>query len=358
MNPNLKIEKRILNISFIGSIAFLIAEVVMALITGSNAVFMDCVFDVADIVMIGPFMLLIPLLYKNETEKRPYGFSQVESLFVLIKSGVLIVITSFLGIDSIKTIINGGNEVDATSVAIFELIVSFVCVIMYICLSRLNKKYTSPAVKTEVYIWKLDSLSTLGVGVAFIIKHILDSNGFSNIGLYVDPIIAIIIAIFLLREPISLFIEAVKNLILFAPDEETTGKIRKICSEGLEKYGCYISFLDVVKTGRKLWIVAYFVLDRDTVSVKKLREANKIIKEGLSKEFDSINIELVPDIDELEFEKIKAKNIARRPDKTNYMEKQTEIKRNKKETKQEVKEIKKVIKKEHKDNKLLLKSKK
>ena len=78
----------------------------------------------------------------------------------------------------------------------------------------------------------------------------------------------------------------------------------------------------------------------------------------MSKEFDSINIELVPDIDELEFEKVKAKNIARRPDKTNYIEKQTEIIRNKKETKKEVKEIKKVIKKEHKDNKLLLKSKK
>ncbi len=344
MNPNLKIEKRILNISFIGSVAFLVAEIIMALVTGSNAVFMDCVFDIADLVMIGPFMVLIPLLYKNETEKKPYGFSQVESLFVLIKAGILITVTVFLGIDSIKIILAGGNEVNAASVAVFELIVSLICVIMYISLSKLNKKYTSPAIKSEVYIWKLDSLSTLGVGLGFIIKHILDTVGYSHIGAYADPIIALVVAVFLLKEPVALFIESVKNLILFAPDEETTNKIRKICSEELEKYGCFISFLDVVKTGRKLWIVAYFVLDKDTVNINKLRKANKEIKQNLQKEFDSINIELVPDIDDLEFEDIKAKHYSRRPDKINYVEKQTEIKKAKKETKQEIKEIKKEIK--------------
>ena len=94
MNPNLKWEKRIFNISFIGSLIFLILEIIMAVITRSNAVIMDCVYDVADLILIGPFILLIPLLYKTETEKKPYGFSQVESLFIMIKSSILIIITS------------------------------------------------------------------------------------------------------------------------------------------------------------------------------------------------------------------------------------------------------------------------
>ena len=84
MNPSIKWEKTILNISLIGSLIFLIAEIVVAIVTNSNAVFMDVVYDVADLIMIGPFILLIPLLYKKETEKRPYGFSQVESLFIMI----------------------------------------------------------------------------------------------------------------------------------------------------------------------------------------------------------------------------------------------------------------------------------
>ena len=340
MNPNLKIEKRILNISFVGSVIFLIAEVVMALVTGSNAVFMDCVFDIADLIMIGPFMLLIPLLYKNETEKRPYGFSQVESLFVLIKASVLIAATVFLGVDSIKLIVSGGNEVDAGIVAVFELLVSLICVIMYLCLNRLNKKYTSPSVQTEVYIWKLDSLSTLGVGLAFILKCVLDNIGLSSIGNYIDPVIALVLAIFLLKEPVSLFWQSIKNLVLFAPDEETTSNIRMICSKVLEKYDCYINFLDIVKTGRKYWIVVYFVVDKDLISIDKLRKINSLISKELDKEFDSVSIELIPEIEKVKFEDVKRKSIARRPDKINYIENKTTVKENKSNKKNNNKKFK------------------
>lgn len=329
MNPNLKIEKRILNISFVGSVIFLIAEVVMALVTGSNAVFMDCVFDIADLIMIGPFMLLIPLLYKNETEKRPYGFSQVESLFVLIKASVLIAATVFLGVDSIKLIASGGNEVDAGIVAVFELLVSLICVIMYLCLNRLNKKYTSPSVQTEVYIWKLDSLSTLGVGLGFILKCVLDNIGLSSIGNYIDPVIALVLAVFLLKEPVSLFWQSIKNLVLFAPDDETTSRIRMICSKILEKYDCYINFLDIVKTGRKYWVVVYFVVDKDLISIDKLRKINSLISKELDKEFDSVSIELIPEVEKVKFEDVKRKSIARRPDKINYIENKTTVKENK-----------------------------
>ena len=67
-DTNLKIEKKILNLSFIGSVLFLLSEIGFAIWTGSKAVLMDCVYDLADLAMIGPFMLLVPLLYKKETE--------------------------------------------------------------------------------------------------------------------------------------------------------------------------------------------------------------------------------------------------------------------------------------------------
>ena len=76
----LKYEKYIMNISLIGSVLFMIAEGVMAFWTRSHSILMDCIFDLTDLIMIGPFLLLVPLLYKPVTERRPYGFAQVESL--------------------------------------------------------------------------------------------------------------------------------------------------------------------------------------------------------------------------------------------------------------------------------------
>lgn len=335
MNPNLKREKQILNISFIGSILFLLAEIVMAIITGSNAVFMDCVFDIADLVMIGPFLLLIPLLYKKETEKRPYGFSQVESLFILIKSGLLVGITVFLIFESLSTIISGGNEVDAGVIAIFELAVSFTCVLMYFILNKLSKKFSSPSIKAELYIWKLDALSTLGVGAAFVVKLILDKTSFSFVGPYVDPGIAIVLAVLLLKEPIGLFIESIKSLVLFAPDSETSNKIRSICESKLNEYDCYVNFLDIIKTGRKIWVEVYFVVDKDLISIKKLKKINSEIMQDLKVHYDHVYVELIPDVDEVKPEVLDKMN--RRPDKINYYNRVQSKKTNKRLAKKAIK---------------------
>ena len=66
-----------MNISLIGSVLFMIAEGVMAFWTRSHSILMDCIFDLTDLIMIGPFLLLVPLLYKPVTERRTYGFAPV-----------------------------------------------------------------------------------------------------------------------------------------------------------------------------------------------------------------------------------------------------------------------------------------
>lgn len=341
MNPSLKREKLILNVSFIGSVLFLLAEVLVAILTDSTAVFMDCVYDIADLIMIGPFLVLIPLLYKPVTEKRPYGFSQIESLFIMFKSGILIGVTCFLIFSSIKLIIAGGNEVDASVIAVFELLVSFTCVIMYFVLKKLSKKYTSPSVKAELYIWKLDALSTLGVGVAFLIKILLDKTSFSFIGPYVDPGIAIILAVLLLKEPIGLFVESVKSLVLFAPNSETSAKIREICEKHMDEYNCYINFLDIIKTGRKIWVEIYFVIEKDLISIEKLKSLHKKIYDDLSLEFDSLYVELIPDVSLVKPDNLVKMKGARRPDKINYIVKKDNKKSADKQEKLRIKEIKK-----------------
>ena len=44
----MKNEKRIMNISLIGSILFMLSEGIMAYLTKSHSLLMDCIFDVTD----------------------------------------------------------------------------------------------------------------------------------------------------------------------------------------------------------------------------------------------------------------------------------------------------------------------
>ena len=293
---------------------------------------MDCVYDIADLVMIGPFIVLVPLLYKPMTERKPYGFAQVESLFVLIKYCILLGVDVVLVLNCVKTILSGGNEVDANVLAVFELAVSAGCVIMYLILTRFQKKYSSPSIKAELFIWKLDALSTLGVGCAFVLNLILMRTSLSFICPYVDPGIAIILAIVLIKEPIEMILDSLRSLVLFAPDKEIKDKIEEISKSALSAEGCEITAIEVIKTGRKIWAEIYFLPAGNTIDLIRLKELDRRINDTAKAEFDSVYIDLLPDMEEyrvVPVEEVKA----RRNELIRYMEEEDERKALKEERK-------------------------
>ena len=202
----LKIEKLILRLSFMGSILFVLSEGIMAWITHSHSLLTDCLFDAADLVMIGPFLVLVPLLYTPVTEKHPYGYSQVESLFLLVKYSVLLALTCNLLVENVKLLFQGGHDVDAGSIAVFEFIVCLGCAAMYLLLSHYSKKYESDTIKAELYMWKLDIVSSMGVAAAFAVQTILVQTQWKFLVPYIDPTVAVIMALFLIKEPVKVHV--------------------------------------------------------------------------------------------------------------------------------------------------------
>lgn len=329
---NIRKEKRILNISLAGSIAFLVAEILCAWFTGSMAILIDCVYDIVQLIMIGPFLILIPLLYKPVTEKRPYGYAQVESLFILLKYAALLVIEAILVKESIVTIIEGGNEVESGVIGVFELCVSAICFVMFFLLSRLGKEINTPAVQAEKFIWRLDSLSTLGVGLGFIANMLIGKTSLSWICVYVDPAIAIIIAVILAKEPVQMIIESVRNLILFAPKQEIIDGIEKISKETCTAYGYKVTFMDVIKTGRTYWIEVYFDTNTETIDVANLKALDAELEKALEDAYEDVWLELIPDVEEFRGVNPK-KRPERRPDRIAYVDKKSRQDANRKKNK-------------------------
>ena len=293
----LKSENKILRISFVGSTLFLLSECLAAFFTHSQAVLMDCVYDLVDLAMLGPFMILVPKLYKPVTERWPYGFAQIESLFIIIKCGLLLFLDIQLLTDSVALILDGGHIVNAGAVAAFELFVSVSCVAMYLVLRNMNRHFSSPTVNAELYIWKLDAYSTGGVGLAFLIQLILQFTPLSFVVPYIDPAIAIFMALILAREPIMMIWDAVKSLILAAPGKEVMEQIRSKAEDILKGYDLYIDFLDVVKTGRKIWVDVYITQKDDMLSISSLKLAHDEIVARLKPEYQDVFVELIPEIE-------------------------------------------------------------
>lgn len=287
-----------MNISFVGSILFMLAEGIMAYVTHSHSLLMDCIFDVTDLIMIGPFLLLVPLLYKPVTEKRPYGFSQVESLFIVIKYSVLLVVTIQLIWDNVLILFHGGREVDAGMIAVFELVVWAGCVFIYILLHHFSKRYESLTIKAEIYIWKLDIISSLGVSIAFFIQMGLQKTQWSHLASYIDPLVAIVMACLLLIEPVKMILLNLKNLVLFAPSAEIMTQIRQVAEKYMDKVYYDIEFLDVIQTGRKTWVEIYITSHNDMMNTRILHQLRNEIRAELREKFDQVYVELIPDLPE------------------------------------------------------------
>ena len=80
-----KRERRILLLSFIGGLVFAILEFIFAVYSHSQSSLMDAVYDAVELVFIALMIFITPLFYKPISEKHLYGYSQIETIFLIIK---------------------------------------------------------------------------------------------------------------------------------------------------------------------------------------------------------------------------------------------------------------------------------
>ena len=141
-----KREKVTMSVSLYGNLFFVIIELFMAVITSSQAVLLDAVYDSIEFLMLLPSVFLIPLLYKPSNEKHPFGYMQVESMFVVIKGTTMTAVTIGLIVNNLEIMFHGGRSVDFGTVAYFELFACVLGIFMTAFLKRKNKQLNSSLV--------------------------------------------------------------------------------------------------------------------------------------------------------------------------------------------------------------------
>ena len=215
-----KQEQIVMRISFWSGVLFALAELIMSIFSKSQSVLADTVYDSTELIVIGLTIYIIPLFYKPVTEKHPFGYAQLESIVILLKGFMFIAVMLALIMNNIQIMMNGGNEVDHMQVSMFETILTCFSALILLVLMRINKKVTSPTVDVEIYGWKIDVFSSVGVSIAFFLSSFLVHTPLSFISPYFDQIVAIVLALGMMKEPIQMIGDSFRSLMLLSPDEE------------------------------------------------------------------------------------------------------------------------------------------
>lgn len=119
-----KKEKATMSVSLYGNLFFVVLELGMAIYTSSQAVLLDAVYDGIEFFMLLPSVFLILnhyILYKPSNEKHPFGYMQIETVFIVVKGITMTAVTIGLIANSMNIVLHGGRAVSFDTVTGFDL---------------------------------------------------------------------------------------------------------------------------------------------------------------------------------------------------------------------------------------------
>ena len=286
-------EKTILRLSFVAGLAFALAELIFAIYSHSQSALTDAVYDASELVFIALLLFLTPLFHKPVSEKHPYGYFQVESIFLIVKGVMMLSVTLGVVVEVIESALSGGNPVNDLQVSLFQLCLGAASVVIYVIMRGVNKNSSSPTVEAELMGWRLDIGYSLGMSLAFFASSFLVKTPLAFIAPYFDQIIAVLVMVFMLPESVKMLWSSVRDIFLFSPDEELVEQIKQICTESMENYAFSPVFFDITRTGRHLWIAVYFKVSSATLAVEQLKKATEEVNQKISSQLEECTCELI-----------------------------------------------------------------
>ena len=100
--------------------------------------------------LIALLLFLTPLFHKPVSEKHPYGYFQIESIFVIIKSVMMLSVTMGVSAEVLDSALSGGNLVNHIQVSLFQCYLGVASIIIFILMKRLNRNLSSPTIEAEL----------------------------------------------------------------------------------------------------------------------------------------------------------------------------------------------------------------
>lgn len=279
--------------SFVAGLAFALVELIFAIYSHSQSALTDAVYDASELVFIALLLFLTPLFHKPVSEKHPYGYFQLESIFLIVKGVMMLSVTFGVGVEVIESALSGGNPVDDLQVSLFQLCLGVASVVIYVIMRGVNKNSSSPTVEAELLGWRLDIGYSLGMSLAFFASSFLVKTPLAFIAPYFDQIIAVLVMVFMLPESVKMLWSSVRDIFLFSPDEELVEQIKQICTESMENYAFSPVFFDITRTGRHLWIAVYFKVSSATLAVEQLKKATEEVNQKISSQLEECTCELI-----------------------------------------------------------------
>lgn len=208
-------------LTIILNILITVAQVVGSIISGSLALLSDALHNFTDVTSLVISYVANKLAKRKASIKRTFGYKRAEIIAAFVNSSVLIVVGFILVIESIERFFS--PQAIASDIVIWLAFLAILVNGFSVLLIKKDAEKNMNMQSAYLHLFT-DMLSSIAVMVGGLLMKYYEV-------WWVDSVLTLIIAVYLIYVGYALFIKSLKVLMLFTPDELNVEAITKKVNE-------------------------------------------------------------------------------------------------------------------------------
>jgi len=253
-------------------------KVIVGLISGSVSIISEAIHSTMDLVAALIAFFSVQVSDNPPDSKHPYGHGKIENISGVIEAILIFVASIWIIYEAIHRLLSGGRleSVWAGCAVMFASAAANTYVSRR--LYKVSRETGSVALEADALHLKADVFTSLGVGTGLLLIQVTGVH-------YLDPIIAILVAIFIMFEAYNLLKHAYSPLL----DNSLPADDLEIITTAISKFSGDFHNLRTRKSGNQSFIDFHLELPED-ISVKSAHDLCDSIEDEIKSKIQNAEV--------------------------------------------------------------------
>jgi cation diffusion facilitator family transporter len=284
MNKKVSIAR----LSVVSNTLLIILKVIVGMMSGSISILSEAIHSFMDLLAAIIAFFSVRISDTPADKRHPYGHGKFENISGVVEAILIFIASGWIILEAVRKILHP-HDIEKIGLGIVVMAISAL-VNFYVSrkLYKVAKATDSIALEADALHLKVDVYTSVGVAAGLFLIVVLKYFIKSPLIYYLDPVIAIMVALLILRESFILFRKAYAPLLDEALSEDEVARVRVIleryCSETISYHG-----LRTRKAGNYRYIDFHLNVPA-AMSVKEAHDLCDTIEEKIKEKLDHAEV--------------------------------------------------------------------
>ncbi|MCX6245005.1 MAG: cation diffusion facilitator family transporter [Bacteroidetes bacterium] len=231
----------IARLSVLSNTLLIIMKVVVGFLSGSISILSEAIHSFMDLLAAIIAFFSVRISDTPADERHPYGHGKFENISGVVEAILIFVASAWIIMEAVRKII---HPKDIEKIGLGIVVMAISAIVNFLVsrkLYKVAKETDSIALEADALHLKVDVYTSMGVAGGLFLMLVLGYFFKSPLITYLDPVIAILVALLILRESFILFKKAYSPLLDEALSHEEVELIKKLisanCSDTMSYHG-------------------------------------------------------------------------------------------------------------------------